>query len=249
MAKTDATILAQAQTISNETNARANTASRVGATLQDLVTEKINADKINVDPTFAANSDALVPSQKAVNTVITAINTAVAGKQATIAYTTENVANKSTSIITDAASDTKYPSVKAVKTYADAIVVPLIVKVSVLSADILSFFSTPKLLIAAPGAGFFINPISIGFMMKSGTTIYSTQTSVLFSCGSSLGTIASVLDNTVSTTKFFSAAAQNYFVINASNVNSALYMASPTSNPTSGNGTIDVYITYQILAV
>jgi hypothetical protein len=35
-------------------------------------------------------------------------------------YTTENVSNKSTDVSEDAASDTKYPSVKAVKTYVDS---------------------------------------------------------------------------------------------------------------------------------
>ena len=37
-----------------------------------------------------------------------------------IGFTPENVLNKSTDVITDGASDTKYPSVKAVKNYVDA---------------------------------------------------------------------------------------------------------------------------------
>ncbi len=40
-------------------------------------------------------------------------------KQAAIGYTAEDVANKSTDIVADGASDTKYASAKAVKTYAD----------------------------------------------------------------------------------------------------------------------------------
>lgn len=38
----------------------------------------------------------------------------------------ENLSNKSTNVATDGASDTKYPSVKAVKTYADGLVVGLL---------------------------------------------------------------------------------------------------------------------------
>ena len=201
MAKTDATILAQAQVILNEINARANTPVRVGGTLQDLVTEKINNDKIDTDITLSGNSDLKVASQK------------------------------------------------AIKAYVSSFSLPITVKVSVLASDIAVFFSAPKILIAAPGAGLFINPLSIGFMMKSGTIIYATQTGVLLSLGSSLGTIVSVLDNTASNTKYFSVAAQNYFVNNASNVNAALYMSSPIANPTAGNGAIDVYITYQIVTV
>src|ERR1035437_7948374 len=48
------------------------------------------------------------------------------GKQNALGFTPENVANKSTNVTTDGASDTKYPSVKAVKTYADGLVVGLL---------------------------------------------------------------------------------------------------------------------------
>ena len=40
-----------------------------------------------------------------------------------LGYTPENVANKSTNVAADAASDTKYPSVKSIKDYVDAVVV------------------------------------------------------------------------------------------------------------------------------
>jgi len=47
-------------------------------------------------------------------------------KQIALGFTPENVANKSTSISVDGASDTKYPSAKAVKTYADGLVAGLL---------------------------------------------------------------------------------------------------------------------------
>jgi hypothetical protein len=43
-----------------------------------------------------------------------------------LAYTAEDQANKSTDIVTDAASDIKYPSVRATKQYADALVTGLL---------------------------------------------------------------------------------------------------------------------------
>lgn len=46
--------------------------------------------------------------------------------QTALGYTAENVANKSTSVSTDGSSDTKYPSVKAVKDYADGLVAGLL---------------------------------------------------------------------------------------------------------------------------
>jgi len=48
------------------------------------------------------------------------------GAQASLGFTAENVANKSTSVTTDGTSDTKYPSVKAVKDYADGLVAGLL---------------------------------------------------------------------------------------------------------------------------
>ncbi len=44
----------------------------------------------------------------------------------TLDFTPENVANKSISVTEDSSSDTKYPSVKAAKTYADSLVVGLL---------------------------------------------------------------------------------------------------------------------------
>lgn len=46
--------------------------------------------------------------------------------QLALGYTAENVANKSTNVITDGSSDTKYPSVKAIKDYADGLVTGLL---------------------------------------------------------------------------------------------------------------------------
>jgi hypothetical protein len=53
-----------------------------------------------------------------VNGVTSAIQTQIDGKQASLGYTAENVANKSTTLNTDQASDTKYPSVKSVYDWA-----------------------------------------------------------------------------------------------------------------------------------
>lgn len=50
--------------------------------------------------------------------ISTSVQTALNGKENTIGYTTENVANKSTSVATDQASNTKYPSVKALYDWA-----------------------------------------------------------------------------------------------------------------------------------
>jgi hypothetical protein len=49
------------------------------------------------------------------------MTTALAGKQATLGYTAENTDNKSVSVVTDQASNTKYPSVKSVYDWATGV--------------------------------------------------------------------------------------------------------------------------------
>ena len=74
---------------------------------------------IDTDPLLAADSDLLVASQKATKAYADT-------KQAALGFTPENVANKSTSIVTDQASNTKYASVKSVYDWAVGLFQPLL---------------------------------------------------------------------------------------------------------------------------
>ena len=65
----------------------------------------------NKKTTLTDNSDTFYPTQKAVKTAVDA-------KQNTLGFTPENVANLSTDVNTDQASNSKYPSVKAVFDWA-----------------------------------------------------------------------------------------------------------------------------------
>jgi hypothetical protein len=60
---------------------------------------------------------ALVPTKKTIDD----IRTDIEAKQNALGFTAENVANKSTNVATDQASDTRYPSVKAVYDWATSI--------------------------------------------------------------------------------------------------------------------------------
>ena len=71
----------------------------------------------NKKTTLTDNSDTFYPTQKAVKTAVDA-------KQNTLGFTPENVANKSTDVNTDQASNSKYPSVKAVFDWAVGLFVP-----------------------------------------------------------------------------------------------------------------------------
>jgi len=113
MALTDAQLLAQASVIKTETVAGANTANRVGLMLEDIVDNKINDDKIDVDGTLAANSDLLVASQKATKTYVDASGTIL---NANIALK-ENSANKSNGPLSNSAL--QFPTSGAARTYID----------------------------------------------------------------------------------------------------------------------------------
>lgn len=76
----------------------------------------------NVDTTNPANITQSVNYMFVTDTEKSTWN----GKQDALGFTPENVANKSTNVVTDGSSDTKYPSVKAIKDYADGLVVGLL---------------------------------------------------------------------------------------------------------------------------
>lgn len=97
----DTQLIVTADVIKNETIPNANTATRVGDMLNDIIDSKINNDKIDVDGTLTANSDAKVASQKAIKTYVDGA--------------------KSTDVTLGGAtpSDSLFPSQKAVKNYVD----------------------------------------------------------------------------------------------------------------------------------
>ena len=84
-----------------------------GATIDgaSLLTISEGTTEITVDLSALEESAAITAVQDDVDANEAAANTAIALK--------EDAANKSTDVTTDATSDTKYPSVKAVKTYVD----------------------------------------------------------------------------------------------------------------------------------
>jgi hypothetical protein len=107
------------------------------AEIADVVVSKQDLDNKSVSITTDAASDEKYPSVKSVKTYVdgriteqnqfinTTMNTLQTLQDALsvsnqVDATKEDKVNKSTNIVTDAASDTKYPSVKAVKTYVDS---------------------------------------------------------------------------------------------------------------------------------
>lgn len=105
---TDLQLTDLSNTVQNETAAGANTATRIGELFNDIVDSKINNDKISTDMVADSGSNSKVPS-------VAAVETQLSGKQNSLGFTAENVANKSTNITMDTGSNTKYPTVAAVE--------------------------------------------------------------------------------------------------------------------------------------
>lgn len=122
-------------------------------------------------------------------------------------------------------------------------------KVSYSSAALLTFGSA-KTLIASPGGSAFIMPINVTYIVNSGSMPYATNTNIALYLGGEIDeTSDNPLANTANNTKTFSRYFTSYFINNASNVGSAFFINCPTGNPTSGNGTLDVYVTYCIITL
>lgn len=122
--------------ITNETVDFAITPAEVGGRMKDTIdytTEQKALSEVLTNKSTNVNlgtSDTLYPTQKAVKTYVDGnMSDAVFDINQDLANLNsikENLANKSTNVTTDGASNTKYPSVKAVKDYADGLVVGLL---------------------------------------------------------------------------------------------------------------------------
>ena len=118
-------------------------------------------------------------------------------------------------------------------------------KVTLSSAQVLAS-GTQIQLIAAPGSGKVLIPISITENLVYSGTAYATHTTWLYKLGTTTVTSdASILSST--TTGIYSLpASQNY---NGSTSNQPLYVVASGGNPAAGNSQIVIYITYYTLTL
>lgn len=124
------------------------------------------------------------------------------------------------------------------------------------SSDILNLFTTPKTLVAAPGAGKIIVPDLIVFSLTYGTTTYAGGGVVRVQYA---GTTTQLLGTTNVASTITSASsivsAGNFTPISTSTValtpgiNDALELQNASAAFTTGNSTMKVYIQYRILTL
>ena len=123
------------------------------------------------------------------------------------------------------------------------------VKVTLSSAQILNSFTTNIQLIAAPGAGKFIDVHSIVIKYNYVTSQYATNTSANIYIGNSNYTVCNNININFSENTLEKLAMIDNIAPLSDLANKALIYEAITGNPTAGDGTIDVYITYQIITL
>ena len=246
--------------ITNETVDFAITPAEVGGRMKDTIdytTEQKALSEVLTNKSTNVNlgtSDTLYPTQNAVKTYVQ-VNIAdtlfdINQDLADLNSIKENIANKSTNVTTDGASNTKYPSVKAVKDYVDANVggtsVVKSVKVTLTPLQVQSLFTTRVKVIDCP-SGIAILPIQMlcisnnavsGYSPNGGqaTLRYDTLSSNILACNTTLGNFGigegySLPDTSITSGGF-------------SRDGEDVYIKMSTANPVGGDGGLVVYITY-----
>lgn len=120
-------------------------------------------------------------------------------------------------------------------------------KVSLSSAQILNSFTTNIQLIAAPRANKFIDVHSIVIKYNYITSQYATNTSATIYVGTSTYPICNNIDINFTENTLEKLSVIDNIAPLADLANKPLIYEAITGNPTAGDGTIDIYITYQIL--
>lgn len=125
------------------------------------------------------------------------------------------------------------------------------VKVTVSSADIKTF-NTPFPVIDAPGVGKFIDVLAVKFNLRDGTVAYDTNTNLQMFLGtpSTVAVTNSISTFLAATSAFAKPAMPVLTAVNTTKSNyenQALNLYTSGGNPATGDGVLDVYITYQIV--
>jgi hypothetical protein len=120
-------------------------------------------------------------------------------------------------------------------------------KVSLSAAQILSLNSSPVQLVAAPGANKVVQVLSVLFKYTFVSAAYATNTTLQIKLGSDVYVaVGSVISETHT---FWEGIIPFDFVSAADIANQPVTITVQTGNPTAGNSTLKVYLSYRIFDV
>lgn len=130
---------------------------------------------------------------------------------------------------------------------------PIVVKVSLTSADILALDTTPITIVAAPGAGFALVVSHMSYRFTYGSVAYTGGASVALMCSSKTAGSADVFV-TIDPLAIRAAANRSNSLSSGSGSsansiaeNEALQLKTSTAFA-AGDGTLDVWVTYSLIA-
>lgn len=120
---------------------------------------------------------------------------------------------------------------------------------TIASADVLQLNSTPLTIVAAQGAGTYIEPISAFVLVDFNSAPYATNTTIelIFSGASDdimVSSISASLTKAVAFTKQGSGTAGNTQMI----ANTDLQVSVNSGNPTTGDSDIEVFVLYRVIS-
>ena len=126
---------------------------------------------------------------------------------------------------------------------------PQVASVNIPSASILTLFTTPVTIVAAPGAGKMIQVLSVNYSLTFVTTAYTVggaTVSLTYNAGASpvIDNQAKSVLNAVASKMATVNATANTGTAPANVANLPVTLSTVTSNPTTGDGTFRVTVTY-----
>ena len=121
---------------------------------------------------------------------------------------------------------------------------PKYVKVEVSSAEILALNTTPKELVAAPGAGKVIVPMSMISYYKYGSTAYLTNLNLGIIHQGSSSDMLSISNALAGSVDLINGVSLSSVAEAIEVINTALNVRVRTGDPTAGDGTLDIHLWY-----
>jgi len=121
-------------------------------------------------------------------------------------------------------------------------------EVSISSAEMLAIFTTPKLLVAAPGAGKYIDPISVIAKNTFNSVAYSTGSSPYINYVGTASSVKFTFSTDLITTSSTRVEKGMEYTDTVVPVNVGLQFLNG-ANPTLGNGTLKLSLLYRIVTI